>query len=165
MTPGVVFLIQVLPFFLVPVFLVVALQRILVLLDVSTLPIWGYMIMLVISIPSYIAFRVRYRMLSNLRDADAMGARLVPPVPGKLIGNIDILPQMIDSLKNGYIGMGVFGLDFDITLLTSQLHAGDGIWENCEELGPVFNIRILWQDSILTTDPNHIKVVLTSFFS
>jgi hypothetical protein len=119
MTPGVVFLIQVLPFFLVPVFLVVALQRILVLLDVSTLPIWDYMIMLAISVPSYVAFRVRHRMLSNIRDADAMGARLVPPARGKLIGNIDILPQMINSFKNGYIGMGVFGLDFDIIALTS----------------------------------------------
>jgi hypothetical protein len=112
MTPGVVFLIQVLPFFLVPVFSAVALQRILVLLDVSTLPIWVYMVILVISVPSYVAFRVRHRTLSDLRDADAMGARLVPPVRGKLIGNIDIIPQMINSFKHGYIGKSVIGLDF-----------------------------------------------------
>jgi hypothetical protein len=111
MTPGVMFLIQVLPFFLVPVFLAVASQRILVLIDVSTMPIWVHMITLAICVPSYVAFRVRYRMQSNLRDADAMGARLVPPARGKLIGNIDILPQMINSFKHGYIGM-VSAFDF-----------------------------------------------------
>jgi hypothetical protein len=41
--------------------------------------------------------------------------------------------------------------------------AGDGLWEMCANLGPVINLRVLWQNLIFTTDPNHIKVIPTSF--
>ncbi|KAJ6494364.1 hypothetical protein C8R45DRAFT_1095288 [Mycena sanguinolenta] len=62
-----------------------------------------------------------------------MGAPLAPTLQGKWLGNLDWGMKMTVHLReHGY--------------------PGDGLGEAIKELGPVFNMRVLWKDSIMTAD-------------
>lgn len=41
---------------------------------------------------------------------------------------------------------------------------GDGLWELMEKHGAAFNMRVLWDDFVLTTSPEHIKLILATDF-
>ncbi|KAJ6481097.1 cytochrome P450 monooxygenase pc-1 [Mycena sanguinolenta] len=64
---------------------------------------------------------------------------------GKSIGNIDLLRRLQFNRKYGY--------------------PGDGLREATEEFGPIVNVKVLWMDTMLTTEPEHIKRILSTEFN
>ncbi|KAJ6608854.1 cytochrome P450 [Mycena sp. CBHHK59/15] len=78
------------------------------------------------------------------REAEAMGARLAPRAKGKWPGNIDLLRSLLAAYETGYLG--------------------DGLYELVEELGPVFNTWLLWDNLIFTVAPEHIQIILATDF-
>ncbi|KAJ6478100.1 cytochrome P450 [Mycena vitilis] len=97
------------------------------------------------SLPLYVTYRVMRRDARHRREAEAMGARLAPAVPGKWIGNIDWMMAMVHNRVHGY--------------------PGDGFNEAIAKVGPVMNFRVLWIDSIFTVWPEHMKQMLATDFN
>ena len=46
----------------------------------------------------------------------------------------------------------------------SQDILGDELNELMEEKGPVVNLRVFWSDMLLTTSPEHFKLILATDF-
>ncbi|KAJ6584881.1 CYP63 cytochrome P450 monooxygenase-like protein [Mycena capillaripes] len=100
----------------------------------------------VASIPGYTTLRLTLKRFHHRREAAAMGARLAPTSSrGRWPGNLDLLMDMQTIWKYGY--------------------PGDGLRDVMEEVGPVSNLRPLWADVILTTCPEHIKIILATDFN
>ncbi|KAG1738016.1 cytochrome P450 [Suillus lakei] len=78
------------------------------------------------------------------RKANRLGARLVPRVQGKWPGNLDKVVTIILRSENEYLGRP--------------------IEDEIKVLGPTINFRFLWEDLILTTEPQHIKTILATDF-
>ncbi|KIM86055.1 hypothetical protein PILCRDRAFT_816602 [Piloderma croceum F 1598] len=91
-----------------------------------------------------IIIRVVWNEIYQRRRAAALGARLVPRVAGRWPGNIDVLIDAIDKMRNSY--------------------PADGHWELMERYGTTLNLRPLWEDAIITYDPDIIKTILASDF-
>ncbi|KAF8883907.1 CYP63 cytochrome P450 monooxygenase-like protein [Gymnopilus junonius] len=108
------------------------------------IPTWIVLAGTAISIPLFSTIYIMSIKVKNWRNAAALGARPVPEAQGKLIGNLDILKEMMDKQQTGY--------------------PGDGLWELLEKRGPVANLRVLWSDLIFTASPEHIKTILATDF-
>ncbi|KAJ6478042.1 cytochrome P450 monooxygenase pc-1 [Mycena vitilis] len=143
-SPGVVFLLRSSPILSIPLSVIVGL-RVLTELGGPAVPAWAAIMLAVANLPLSILFRVLRRDWRNKRAAAALGARLVPVVKGKSIGSIDILKQMRYNRAYGY--------------------PADGLLEAVEELGATVNFKVLWMDTILTTAPEHIKLILSTDFN
>ncbi|KAF5393251.1 hypothetical protein D9757_000767 [Collybiopsis confluens] len=98
-----------------------------------------------VSIPALFAFLILLRDARHRWHAAALGARMVPKVRGKWIGNLDILKMMLDNHYRGY--------------------PADGLWEATEARGPVFNMNILWDNMVFTSQPEHIQLILATDFN
>ncbi|KAJ7227719.1 cytochrome P450 [Mycena haematopus] len=109
------------------------------------IPVWATILLTVGSFPMYVTYRILRKTARQRREADAMGARLAPTIRAKWLGNIDWMRKMVHLRVNGY--------------------PGDGLDEALTELGPVFNMRVLWMDSIFTVCPEHIKLILATDFN
>ncbi|KAJ7440912.1 cytochrome P450 [Mycena galericulata] len=111
------------------------------------IPTWVLITGVAVGLPLSTALRGTLKYLRDRREASALGARLAPlPVDGgKWPGNIDLLIQMQKIWKHGY--------------------PGDGLREALEKAGPIVNVRPLWEDIILTTCPEHIKIILATDFN
>jgi hypothetical protein len=149
------FLGRCLPILLIPVSLVIILQRIVAQTSV-VIPVWVYVIVVTLGIPGYAAVRIVLGKSSENRGAVALDARLAPVVRGKWPGNLDVLNRMVQNFKHGYLGKRY--LAFELRAISHTFVAGDGLWEFSEELGPVFDLPILWESIIVTSEPSHIKV-------
>ncbi|KAJ6619477.1 cytochrome P450 monooxygenase pc-3 [Mycena sp. CBHHK59/15] len=108
-------------------------------------PTWILITLSAASLPFYAALRINLRRLHHRREAAAIGARLAPNSYGKWPGNLDLLLEMQEIWKYGY--------------------PGDGLRELTLEKGPVVNLRVMWEDLILTTSPDHIKIILATDFN
>ncbi|KIK51348.1 hypothetical protein GYMLUDRAFT_50586 [Collybiopsis luxurians FD-317 M1] len=113
-------------------------------LDDSSLPLPHNMLWTVIFLVSYKALRVQFTELQNKRNAASRGARLVPVIRGRWIGNLDVMSKIADMLRKGY--------------------PGDYLYDIEAELGPIFNSRGLWEDLIFTSSPEYIKRMLATDF-
>ncbi|KAG1862400.1 cytochrome P450 [Suillus tomentosus] len=82
--------------------------------------------------------------LSQRRKATRLGARLVPRIQGRWPGNLDKLVNTIQRFKVEYLGQPVL--------------------DEMKELGPTLNYRCLWEDYIVTTEPQHVKTILVTDF-
>ncbi|KAJ7780558.1 cytochrome P450 [Mycena maculata] len=130
----------------IPVAFVAVAIRQLALMAGVLIPTWILTSGALAGIPLYTALRLTVRHLYHLREAAAMGARLAPTSNrGKWPGNLDMLIEMQKLWRTGY--------------------PGDGVAEVLEEVGPVVNVRPLYEDIILTTCPEHIKIILATDFS
>ncbi|KAJ7923482.1 cytochrome P450 monooxygenase pc-1 [Mycena leptocephala] len=98
-------------------------------------PMWAAIVLAIASLPLYTFFSVLLRDWRNQRAATALGARLVPVVKGKSIGSIDILKRMRHNRAHGY------------------------------PAGRRRQLQSLWMDRILTTSPEHIKLILSTDFN
>ncbi|KAJ7640530.1 cytochrome P450 [Mycena rosella] len=109
-------------------------------------PTWLFICLSGASVPLFTALRLTLRYFRDRRAAAALGARL-PPISnnGKWPGNLDLLIEMQQIWKTGY--------------------PGDGLREVLEEVGPVVNLRVLWDNIILTSQPEHIKIILATDFN
>lgn len=89
--------------------------------------------------------KIRLRNVRQNREARSLNARQIPRVIGKWPGNIDVLLTMMQAFKTSYVA--------DVYL---QLF----IEHQCTTL----NLRLLWQDTIITMDQEHAKFVLATGF-
>ena len=67
-------------------------------------PIWIVLAGPAFGLPALVAIYILSLEVSKRRQAASMGARIVPQTQGKLIGNLDILKDMIANLRSGYPG-------------------------------------------------------------
>ncbi|OAX32011.1 cytochrome P450 [Rhizopogon vinicolor AM-OR11-026] len=82
---------------------------------------------------------------SQRQKASRLSARSIPRVEGKWPGNLDKLMYMVSRAEQEYLGR----------LLLDETKA----------LGPTINLRFLWEDIIMTTEPQHIKTILATDFN
>ncbi|KAJ6557403.1 cytochrome P450 [Mycena vulgaris] len=110
------------------------------------IPTWALICLAGSSIPLYTALRLALKHRHHRREAAALGARLAPTSSnGKWPGNLDLLIEMQKIWKTGY--------------------PGDGLREVAEVVGPVVDLRVLWDNIILTIHPEHIKIILATDFN
>lgn len=99
--------------------------------------------------------------VSQRRRAAEFGARLIPRIRGYLPGNVDILFNVIRRAETDYIGscksnLIITGTDKGRLLVICI--SGTAILEQMQLYGPVINQRYLWEDVIVTAEPQNIKV-------
>ncbi|KAI6040651.1 cytochrome P450 [Pisolithus marmoratus] len=87
---------------------------------------------------------VLYTHIRDRREAARRGAILAPRVKSRWPGGFDILLSIAREFRKGDIGS-----PFD---------------QYCQEYGPIVNIRTMFEDRILTTEPEHIKAILSTQF-
>lgn len=100
--------------------------------------------LLLSSIPFSFFSRFLFRIWKNSRDASRLHAESIKVIPGRWPGNLDVMMYLKKSFMTGY------------TAEEFQLLA--------EKFGNIFTIRVLWVDSIFTTEPEHIKQILATEF-
>ncbi|TCD70443.1 hypothetical protein EIP91_003524 [Steccherinum ochraceum] len=108
------------------------------------IPIWATILLSIASVPAYLAFHISHKYSKEKRRAAAIGAAFPPSYNGVKFGNFDLLVMFQNIYANGYLG--------------------DGLTDAHAELGGTFNLRILWDNNILTNDANVIKAVLATEF-
>ncbi|PCH34632.1 cytochrome P450 monooxygenase CYP63 [Wolfiporia cocos MD-104 SS10] len=104
------------------------------------------------SFPAYIASvvlcayaRARYWDWVQGREARRLGARPIPQVVGKWPGNIDVYWKLLNAAQNMYLG------SFHRSLFE-------------EYKSTTLNLKLLWQDLIITMDEKHQQYVLATGF-
>lgn len=70
-------------------------------------PPWTLLVGSSISLPIGFALRVLYVGIARRRQAARMGARLAPCVKGKRFGNLDVMFNLVQQVRNGYVGMSI----------------------------------------------------------
>ncbi|KAJ7212195.1 cytochrome P450, partial [Mycena pura] len=144
--PGVVFIARKALVVGVPVASSAALIRKLAVSLGFSIPTWVLLSACAASVPFYTTLRLLLRYLRQRREAATMGARLAPTTTdGKWPGNLDLLLNMMKIWKYGY--------------------PGDGLREVLEQVGPTVNLRVLYEDIIITTCPEHLKLILATDFN
>ncbi|KAG1875454.1 cytochrome P450 [Suillus subalutaceus] len=79
------------------------------------------------------------------RQAAMRGAVLPPKFPSRWPGSLDTLAALVQDFKTGYMG--------------------EFMGEKCNTLGHTFNMRVLFENRILTAEPEYIKAILVSQFT
>ncbi|KAJ7625781.1 cytochrome P450 [Roridomyces roridus] len=109
----------------------------------TKVPVWATLLLASASLPVYLVYRNLRKNARHRAEAASLGARFVPLVPSFGVGNVGFLPQMAWNRKFGY--------------------PGDGMAECLDATGsPVVNFRVLWQDIMFTTWPQHIQLILAA---
>ncbi|EIW83567.1 cytochrome P450 monooxygenase pc-3 [Coniophora puteana RWD-64-598 SS2] len=111
----------------------------------SILPTWQTCALLAAAVPLAFFLKVSFDRFLQRRRAEALGARLVPCVKGRWIGNVDILRKFLQKAEEDY--------------MCSYPE------ELSKQLGKIFNLRFLWDDVILTSEPSHVKTMLATDFA
>ncbi|KAI0919820.1 hypothetical protein AcW1_003029 [Taiwanofungus camphoratus] len=106
-----------------------------------------------LTLPAYVAFAVACACVRALcwdfvqaREASRFGARPIPKVVGKWPGNIDVYLKMLRELRTTYLCSYYLSL-FEQYKTTT------------------INLRLLWQDVIVTMDEKHIQFILATGFN
>ncbi|KAI6033800.1 cytochrome P450 [Pisolithus microcarpus] len=107
-------------------------------------PRWLRVSAYLLSIPVALTWSVLYSYLRDRREAARRGAVLAPRVKSWWPGGFDILLSVAHGFRKGHIGS-----PFD---------------QYCQEYGPVVNVRVVFEDRIFTTEPEHIKAILATQF-
>ncbi|KAF8314508.1 cytochrome P450 monooxygenase CYP63 [Clavulina sp. PMI_390] len=97
--------------------------------------------------PIYWTVRIQYGDWANRRRAKKLGAVMAPEIHGKWPGNLDTLAIFAKSRQSGYAAASIQEL-FDS--LGKNVHT--------------INLRVLWQDGIITRDHHVMKQVLATGF-
>ncbi|KAF8308481.1 cytochrome P450 monooxygenase CYP63 [Clavulina sp. PMI_390] len=109
---------------------------------------WIYhVIIYTFATPLYWTMKVQYDYFMAKREARRLGVELVPEVKGKWPGNLDVLFEAAEARKTSYSIS-------DISYLFERM--GDKI--------DTINLRVLWQDQIITRDHMVMKQMLTTGF-
>ncbi|KAI6099111.1 cytochrome P450 [Pisolithus sp. B1] len=106
-------------------------------------PHWLQVSAYLLPIPLALTRSVLYTHLRDKREAARRGAVLAPRVKSRWPGGLDVLLAVARSSRKGHIV-------FD---------------QYCQEYGPIVNVRIMFQDRIFTTEPEHIKAILVTQFN
>ncbi|KAK7695751.1 hypothetical protein QCA50_000388 [Cerrena zonata] len=106
---------------------------------------WLLVLTQVASIPVFAAARTWFQLWTIDRRAARSGGVLPPRYVGHGIGDIGTLKDFMEiHWKTGYLG--------------------DGLSDVLTTHGPTFDLRVMWEHSIITTDANIIKTVLATDF-
>ncbi|KAG1800354.1 cytochrome P450 [Suillus plorans] len=105
---------------------------------------WLLSVVVLGAAPLWLAAYIFVGVISQRRKATRLGARLVPCIQGRWPGNLDKLLNTIQRFKVEYLGQPVL--------------------DEMKELGPTLNYRCLWEDYIVTTEPQHVKTILVTDF-
>lgn len=70
----------------------------------AKVPLWAIVSSSIVALPALFLAKSQLDYWGNERKARALGGRLVPKVPAKWIGGIDLVATMIDVYKTGYLG-------------------------------------------------------------
>ncbi|KDR78034.1 hypothetical protein GALMADRAFT_64763 [Galerina marginata CBS 339.88] len=143
-TPGIDFLATNLSLLGLFVWLVVSLNSLVGSRFGYDIPTWMILAGTALSIPVFSTIYALSFKINHMRQAAAVGARVVPEAQGKWIGNLDILRDMMEKMRTGY--------------------PGDGLVELLEKRGSVVNLRVMWSDMLFTASPEHIKTMLATDF-
>ncbi|CAA7269194.1 unnamed protein product [Cyclocybe aegerita] len=145
--PGIVYLAQRLPRLVLPPTVAYALVRILSSTYDTDVPLWFLTLAMVFSLPLALTIEVQYDQYRVYRDASRLGAMLPPTIPDPYPGGISGLFAATKAFKTGYPG------------------TSDGIDNLCEKAGGyTFNRRVLFENRIITAEPEHIKAILATQF-
>ncbi|KAF5319303.1 hypothetical protein D9619_008466 [Psilocybe cf. subviscida] len=136
------FLLDVFRVLVVPTFALIAA---LLLLDCQLPSGWLWLPVDLIFIAAWAGIKQRFTDYRQGREAKAFGARSIPRAIGKWPGNVDILLRVLRAAKTGYIFEGYRQLLEEY---------------QCRTL----NLRILWSDSVISMDQEHMKFVLATGF-
>jgi hypothetical protein len=101
LTPGVIFLSRT---FVLPCLVIAAVRFILDVHFGVFIPKRVVFGATVLAVPIITSLRLTWAQIKKRRRATALGARLVPKVPGKRLGNFDVLVQVINNVRHGYPG-------------------------------------------------------------
>jgi hypothetical protein len=104
LTPGAIFLSRCLTSLLLPSAVIAGTRFILKTHFGISIPIWALVIGNFLGIPVVIIARLVWDEIYQRRRAAALGARLVPRVVGRWPGNIDVLIDAIEKMRNSYPG-------------------------------------------------------------
>ncbi|KAH7927164.1 cytochrome P450 [Leucogyrophana mollusca] len=103
------------------------------------------LVLLAVGAPLGFAAHIAIDESSKRRKAATLGARLIPHIRGRWLGNLDDLLRAVKRMEVDYLG---------------QFLA-----EGSKRFGCTINLRFLWEDHIVTLEPNHIKTVLATDFN
>ncbi|CDO72297.1 hypothetical protein BN946_scf184970.g149 [Trametes cinnabarina] len=109
-----------------------------------SLPTWLVALAYLLSWPIAFTALVQWHDYTNARRARASGAVMPPEIAHRWPGSIDLLRR-------------VFALDKTRYMIHSLL-------EWAEEYGTVYNFRVMFEDRIMTTEPEYIKMMLATDF-
>ncbi|KAF7343938.1 hypothetical protein MVEN_01682500 [Mycena venus] len=142
--PGPTYLARVLPItFLPTVVTYVFLARILPVLDLGlpSLPVWSCVLAALITQPVGVVITYIYKEFQHARDAASRGAVSIPAVYDKWPGGFSL-----------------------IGALRKSSYPGDFLLDWCDRYGNTFMAKILYGRLIFTTEPEHIKAILSTEF-
>ncbi|KIO11875.1 hypothetical protein M404DRAFT_126596 [Pisolithus tinctorius Marx 270] len=143
--PGFVYIAGRLPSLVRPLALAYVGSRVWAVLFEEPAPRWLRVSAYLFSIPLGVACSVLYSYVRDRREAARRGAVLAPRVKSMWPGGLDIILSLAQDFRN--------------------VHMGAPIDQYCQEYGPVVNVRLMFEDQILTTEPEHIKAVLATQFN
>ncbi|KAI6119970.1 cytochrome P450 [Pisolithus croceorrhizus] len=106
-------------------------------------PCWLRASAYLLPIPLALTCSVLYTYLRDKREAARRGAVLAPQLKSRWPGGLDIIFAGAQRIHKGHIVLDQY----------------------CREYGPVVNIRVMFEDRIFTTEPEHIKAILATQFS
>lgn len=139
--PGIVYLSKQLPRVFAPA-LTVYLSKLLAELWLGVvLPSWLTTTACVLSGPLLLTAVVQYRDYVTRREAAARGAIVCPAVPGSIGGSHMLFTKADD------------------------IYPGEPLANLARNLGHTFSIRLLFQNRIITTEPENIKAILSTEFT
>ncbi|KAM6500143.1 cytochrome P450 monooxygenase pc-1 [Amanita muscaria] len=144
LTPGVRLLAKGAAYVSVPVFGGIAIQRFMLRIYDVSVPTWAIATASIMIIPIAGYISVFWKQVKDRRDAAAMGAQIVPKIPGKKFGNFDVVQLMTQAAEHGYPG--------------EELPP----WFDAH--GPTLNMYIFYSDVFLTASPEYLKLMLATDF-
>ncbi|KAH7930343.1 cytochrome P450 [Leucogyrophana mollusca] len=143
--PGIVYLVQNLPRFLLPAALVYGANRLSQAVLGTSIPAGLRIPSYLLSLPLAFTLSILYSEYDEKRQATARGAVLVPRAHSKWPGGLDILARLVENFKSGYLG--------EVVANEMEIH------------GNTVNIRALFGNCVCTTEPEYIKAILATKFN
>ncbi|KAJ7327912.1 cytochrome P450 [Mycena albidolilacea] len=139
--PGIVYLAKLLPRLLAPPLLVYGAKVLTELRSGIVIPTWATVLACVLSGPAVLTVVVQYNDHKNRRDAAANGAILPQALPG-WIGGINMLFTNV-----------------------ADMYPGEGLAVIAPERGHTLTMRFLFQNRIITAEPENMKAILATEFN
>ncbi|KAF7966888.1 hypothetical protein HWV62_36642 [Athelia sp. TMB] len=144
LTPGLAFIARGLISLILPCILIAGIRLFLAVQFHLVVPIWATIALSILALPFVLIARYQIHQYHHRRRAAALGARMAPTLVGNWPGNLDILLDAMQKLVASY--------------------PGDGHWQWIEKHGYSFNLNFLWEDEMITYEPEIIKKILATDF-